>query len=351
MVSLGRSRAVGFFTAAGLVGLASMLARAGERALSSADIVMIYLLAVVISAYQLGRGPSVFGAALSVVAYNFFFISPRHTLAVDDLRDLVTFATLFAVGIVVSTLADRLRREEAAGLRRRADEIRAALLSSVSHDLRTPLATITGAATAILDHGDKLADVDKAELLASIRDEAARMERLVGNLLEMSRLSAGPIALRREMVPVEELVGDALGRIEPQLGARVVATPSHVGELLVEGDPVLLAQLLFNLLENAARHTPDGTSIEIEAGSSAEGVRISVVDSGPGLPAGDTENLFHPFVRGAGARGAGTGLGLAICRGIARAHGGELWAERAHNGGAAFTLLLPRRQLRAGGAS
>ncbi len=327
--------------AAVLTGAATGIAGAARGMTSDADVVMLLLLAVVFAAYALGRAPGLLSAALGVAAYNFFFVAPLYTFAVADPRNLFTFAMLFVVGWTVSALAERLRREEAAALSRRTDELRSALLSSVSHDLRTPLATITGAASTLLDPLVLLGPEARAELLGFIREEAQRLEGLVSNLLEMSRLAAGPVALKKEWVPVEELVGTALRRMDGALNGRPVTTALPATLLLVEGDPVLLGQVLVNLLENVARHTPAGTAVRIEAGKSAEGVRISVIDAGPGLPPNDPATLFEPFERGADPRGPGTGLGLAICRGIARAHGGDMHAETLATGGAAFSLVLP----------
>lgn len=326
--------------AALLTGAATAGASVAREDVSDADVVMLLLLAVVIAAYALGRAGGLASAALAVASFNFFFVQPLYTFEVADPHNLLTFAMLFAVGWTVSALAERLRSQEAAALRRRTDDLRAALLSSVSHDLRTPLATITGAASTLLEPGIPLTQEQRDELLGFIRDEGVRLDALVTNLLEMSRLASGPIPLKKAWVPVEELVGTALRRMSRSLAGRPVVTAIPGPLLLVEGDPVLLGQVLANLLENVGRHTPPETTVRIEAGTSPEGVRISVIDDGPGLPPEGTA-IFEPFERGATARGGGTGLGLAICRGIARAHGGDVIAEAGAAGGATFTLLLP----------
>ncbi len=302
--------------------------------MSHADVVMLYLLAVAWAAYRLGRVPSLVAAGASVLAFNFFFVEPRYTFAVADPRNLLTFAMLFAVGWGLSTLTDRLRIQELELARRRADEIRNALLASVSHDLRTPLAGITGSASALLDAEAPVAAEDRDGLVRSIRDEAVRLERLVGNLLELARLRSGPPVLRLEWVPVDELIGPALARTSAALAGRRVEVILPPGVLLVHVDAVLFGQALYNLLDNVGRHTPSGTAVRIEAGQSVHGARISVIDTGPGLPRG------APFLRFRGVE-ADAGLGLAIVEGVAKAHGGQLHVENLPSGGAAMSILLP----------
>ena len=226
-----------------------------------------------------------------------------------------------------------------ASLRAEAEQVRSALLSAVSHDLRTPLATITGAATAIRDGA--LDDRTRRELVEAICDEAERLERLVRNLLDMTRLESGAVRLRREWVPVEEVIGGALTRLERQLAGRRVISTCPAGLPLVSVDPVLLEQLFVNLVENAAKHTPPGSPVEITAAGDERGVVVEVADRGPGIPAGMEEAVFERFRRGAGVSAPGAGLGLAISRAIARAHGGTLEARSRSGGGAVFRLSLP----------
>jgi two-component system sensor histidine kinase KdpD len=234
-------------------------------------------------------------------------------------------------------LAEEVR---AADLRAEAEQLRSALLSSVSHDLRTPLATITGAATTLRD-GGTLAEATRRDLVEAICDEAERLERLVRNLLDMTRLESGTVQLHREWVPVEELVGSALTHLERGLSGRPVTVGALDQVPLVAVDPVLLEQLLVNLLENAAKYTPRDSPIEISGGLRGGDVWIEVADRGPGLPAGMEEQIFERFRRGAPGAASGVGLGLAIARAIARAHAGTLVARNRSGGGAVFTLTLP----------
>jgi len=213
-------------------------------------------------------------------------------------------------------------------------------LSSVSHDLRTPIGAVLGAATTLLDSGETIAREQRTELTVTIRDEAARLGRLVGNLLDMSRVESAGLEVKKEWVPLEEVVGAALTRLGARLDGREILTevPSDV---LAALDPVLFEQLLYNLLENALKHTPGGTPITVRAKSDSERVSIFVEDRGPGLAPGTEVRIFEKLVRAGGA-GGGVGLGLAICRAIALAHGGTIDARARPGGGASFRVTLPR---------
>jgi two-component system sensor histidine kinase KdpD len=324
-----------------IVGTMTGLAAAGRGFVALPDVEMLYVLGIIVAALWLGRRPALLTSALSVATYDFFFVLPFHTFRVHDARFLLTFVMMFAIGLVVSGLVERLRRQEQASAAR---ESRAALLSSVSHDLRTPLAAITGAATTLRDDR-ALDETTRRELLDDVCEEAERLERLVGNLLDMTRLERrGMMVIRPEWVPCEELVGSALVRMERRLLGREVRTRVAPDLPLVPCDPVLLQQLLINLLDNAAKHTPAGSEIEMAATGAAGAVILEVSDRGPGLPRRRGEELFEPFTRGARAGAPGSGLGLAICRGIAHAHGGALVAADRAGGGATFRLTIPLRE-------
>jgi two-component system, OmpR family, sensor histidine kinase KdpD len=466
------------------VTVATSLGVVADVRLSLPDQAMVYLAAIMLAALG-GRGPGVMAAALSVGAYNFFFVPPRFTLAVSDLDHVITFAVMFTVGTATGTLVARLRHaatvsrererrtsallaftshasaartiadvaaavvtqledvlhapavvlvprtdtslEAVAGLqplaeqemgvaiaayragrpagrgtetlpaarllavplwdgessvgvvgvqldraRRRIDldarmlleaiarqagvaiarlrlaheaeesslrakteEVRSALLSTVSHDLRTPLAIISGMATTLRDSLTSLNN-EQSEALDTIVDEAERLGSILYNLLAITRVESGA-DLRRDWIPVEELIGAALGRCESLLAAHPV-TVAVDGETGARVEPVLFEQLLINLIENAVKHTPAGTPIQIHGRPDGNDIVIEVSDRGPGLPPGPPERLFEKFVRGPGLRTAGAGLGLAVCRGIALAHGGRIEAEQREGGGATFRV-------------
>ncbi len=464
--------------------------------LSQPDFVMMFLLTIMVAAYRYGRGPSLAAAALSVAAYDFFFVPPYYTFSVEHARHLLTFLMMFAVGLVISGLTARLRRQEhgalrrerrtaalfslsrelasvqdearaaqvtaehaaavfggaavvllpdaagapavrgrsgpglelseqecavarwavehgrpagqgtdtlpgarvtcipivagagavgalavaapsrellaveqrgfleafvrqaalaiervrfleearAAALRIRTEETRSALLGAVSHDLRTPLGAIIGAGSTLRDERAPLSALQRRELCDTICAEAERMERLVANILDMVRLESGGIAPKREWVPLEEIVGSALSRLEAKLGAREVRVDLPADLPLLSVDPVLFGQIFVNLFENVIKHAGAEAPLEIAARALPGTVEIEVADRGPGLPAGAAEQVFEKFYRGPRVHSGGVGLGLAICRGIVHAHGGTIAAANRDGGGAIFRITMPRQE-------
>lgn len=222
------------------------------------------------------------------------------------------------------------------------EKLRNILLSSVSHDLRTPLATITGAASTLLLEGAKITQEFRTELVRTIHEEGARLARMVTNLLDVSSLESGSVKLNKELYFIEDLIGSALMRVEGKLSQHKVAMNVEGGLPLLRMDGLLIEQVLVNLLENVAEYTPQGTQVTISAHIIKPDVHISVADTGPGIPAGDEERIFDKFyaAHSRGEHKAG-GLGLAICRGIIHAHGGRIWAGNAPEGGAVLTFTLP----------
>ena len=320
----------------------------GRGQLALPDIVTLYLLTIMVAASLFGRGPALLASTLSVLAYDFFFIPPFFTFVVDDQRHLLTFAMMFVVGLLFSSLTQRVRRNEQraneALLRARTEEMRSALLSAVSHDLRTPLAAITGAASTLRERAHEATDAEKTDLLDTIREEADRLERLVRNLLDMTRLESGALRVRREWVPLEEIIGVALTRLEAQIADRPVHTELPVDLPLLSIDAILVEQLFVNLLENAAKYTPPGSAVDVIARVSGGSIVVEVADRGPGLPPGSEKRVFEKFYRGQQVERPGAGLGLAICLGIAQAHGGSIVGENRPGGGAIFRVTLPQTE-------
>ncbi len=222
------------------------------------------------------------------------------------------------------------------------EQLRNALLSSVSHDLRTPLAAITGSATSLLDPDHPIPEDRRREMLQTIAEEAERLSQNVNNLLEMTRLQAGTLSVRKEPQPIEESIGSACQRLERQLKGREVHITIPPDLPLVSVDGALLEKVFFNLLDNAAKYTPEASPVEITARRESDAVLVEVRDHGPGLGEGEEERIFDKFYRGA-TRGTapGTGLGLPICQGIVKAHGGRIWAENRPAGGASFRFTIP----------
>ena len=268
---------------------------------------------------------------------------PGYTLNPEQLHLLQTFANQTSLAVERSRMAEEAQQAQ---VDVEAERLRNALLSSVSHDLRTPLTAISGAASTLLE-SESLDSATRHELVQSIYDEADRLNRLVRNLLDMTRLEAGTVQVHKEWQLIEEVIGVALARLEKQLADRPVHTDLPPDLPPAPFDAALIEQVLINLLENALKYTPPGSAIDISAHVVGPELVIAVGDHGHGLPPGDLERVFEKFYRGkryrAEASGSerGTGLGLTICRGIIQAHGGRIWAENQPEGGAIFRFSLP----------
>jgi two-component system sensor histidine kinase KdpD len=252
---------------------------------------------------------------------------------------LEVYGNHIALAVERARLADDAQRAQVDIQRER---LRNALLSSVSHDLRTPLAVVKGAVTALIDGKDDLSPERRQEYLETISDEANRLNRLVRNLLNMTSLEAGAIRARKEWQLLEEVVGVALNRLEDPLAGRPVRVEIEPDANLAPFDATLLEQVFLNLIENALRYTPAGSPLEIRARNVEGGVEVAIMDRGPGVPPGHEDQIFDKFRRAGAAAEGGMGLGLAICRGILAVHGGKIWCEGRPGGGASFCFFLPR---------
>lgn len=462
--------------------------------LRETDMLMVYLLGILVVATRVGRWPSLYAAALSAIAYDFFFAVPRFTFTLMGLKHLGTGAVMVAVGAIIGNMTERIRRQArlarireqrtlalfrlTSELTRNADsasmveaavhnvetqfqckaaiflpdaqgriklkpgqipegftveevgvaqwchdhqepagfgtdtlpgakalylplrgtqdaigviglrpdgaphwtepdqnhlleafanqaalalervilaersarvqldvereQLRNTLLAAVSHDLRTPLGAITGAATTLLGDQGRLTEAARTELLETIQEDASQLQRLVSNLLEVTRLESGVLEVRKDWVPVEELVGSALDRLRSLLADRAVKVELPSNLPLVPVDPVLLEQVLINVLENAVKYSPADKPIEIKGWATDKAVTLAVADSGPGIPEGEEERIFEKLVRlSNGKSRTGAGLGLAICKGILEAHGGWITVGNRPSGGAQFLMGLP----------
>ena len=258
--------------------------------------------------------------------------------APEPFRLLETLVNQTALALERARLAEEAQQARVGA---ETERLRNSLLTSVSHDLRTPLAAITGAATTMLEGGGRLDAGTRQELLEAIRDEAERLNRLVQNLLEMTRLESGALTLRRDWHPVEEVVGAALGRAAKRLASRRVTVTIPPDLPLVAIDDVLIEQVLVNLLDNAVKYAAPEGAIRLMATATAHAVTVEVANHGPTLPPGEEERVFEKFHRVVADGRQGAGLGLAICRGIVEAHGGRIWAQNLPEGGVAFLFTLP----------
>jgi two-component system sensor histidine kinase KdpD len=265
----------------------------------------------------------------------------RGPLDTQSLPLLEHFASLTAVAMERSTLEEehllvRIESER--------ERMRNTLLSSVSHDLRTPLGVITGAASTLVSQREVLSPEHRRELEHTIESESRRLTRLIGNVLEITRLGSGPITLNRNYLSMEELIGSALSRLGPEAVSHPVSV--DIPELpLVFADELLLSQALSNLLENAVRHTPLETPIAIRAEVKEKDhqpwIHVAVEDSGPGIPAGSEKTIFEKTGETRDSHAKGLGIGLSLVKTILSLHGGSVWAENRSPRGAAFHFSLP----------
>src|SRR5262245_33834891 len=366
------------FAVSGVAAVTVALAPFHER-LSSTTVALALLLIVLFAATGWGSRPASVAALLGVVCFNFFFLPPLHTFHIDNPQNWVALAAFLITAIVAGELSSRAKRraEEAEEGRReierlynefraaaerarqaeifeQSERLKSALLDAVTHDLRTPLTSIKAAVTTLLDEGGageqvKLDDETRREFFEVINEEADRLNHFVENMVELARIEAGAVSLRRRWISVEEIVAMARARAES-------LTRGHRFEVEIEDeapvarlDASLIAEVLYSLIDNAAKYSPSGSLIKISA-RRAEGemVLIAVEDEGRGIPAHLRERVFDKFFRatseGAASLGRprGLGMGLAIARGIVEAHGGRIWVESGARGaGARIAFTVP----------
>ncbi|HLQ44558.1 MAG TPA: ATP-binding protein, partial [Planctomycetaceae bacterium] len=265
---------------------------------------------------------------------------PQRLLDPDQRRLLETCASLIALAIERDLSLLEVQESQ---LSVQTEQMRSSLLSSVSHDLRTPLAGIAGAASLLAEQREHLPTEKQHELAVSIVDEADRLNRLVGNLLDLTRLQAGAIPLQRELQPIDDVIGVVLRRLERQLRDHPVQTNVPIDLPPVPIDEILIQQVLINLLDNAAKFAPAGSPIELSVKSVESALVVEVADHGPGIPLGQEERLFEKFVQADQHNRSGSGLGLAICKGVVELHGGRIEAVNRSDAesGAVFRFTLP----------
>jgi two-component system sensor histidine kinase KdpD len=486
--------------ALGLVVGATGLSAIFAPFISPANLILFYLLAVVIAAVYLGRGPAMLASAVGVLAFDFTFVPPQFTFVVSDTEYLLTFAGLFIVGMVISQLAARVREQADAARAREAEtailysltrdlavapdldsimeaivrnvnetfgrkvaillpngegqgqlraeatssdfslddselavavwayehkqpagrgtdtlpaaqvrylplvtargvigvmgigpgsggvylspaqrrlldafaslaavaieraqladaaqtnqlleateKLQTALLNSISHDLRTPLVSITGALTSLQEDGSALDETTRMSLVDNARQEAERLNRLVGNLLDMTRVESGALIIRREPAEIQDVIGAALEQLNGRLGEHPIQIDTPADLPLVPLDFGLMVQLLVNLVGNAVKYSPPDSPIEIRAVANKQALEVQVADRGVGVPPEDLDRIFDKFYRVQHPENvSGSGMGLSICKGIIEAHGGQIFAENRPGGGTLLRFTLPRLTL------
>jgi two-component system, OmpR family, sensor histidine kinase KdpD len=334
-----RNKIYPYLVSAGLVFTMTLLGEFLKRRLEPTNIVMFYLLAVVITAIRWGQGPAIVTSVLSVLAFDFFLVPPYLTLNVHDFEYFFTFAAFLAVGLVVSTLTSKVRAQI---IQRQTEKLHSALLNSISHDLKTPLVSITGSLSALLDSRSNLGAVQKNELLETARGESDRLNRIVNNLLDMTRSESGVLRISKKPCDLRDFLGACLEQLKGKIGSRNIRIdiPRDFPEVSVDFPYMLKAFL--NVMDNALKYSPDASPIEIEVFRTGPKARISVRDHGYGIPKEDLRRIFDKFYRVQRAENVlGTGLGLSISKNIIEAHGGQISAESILGKGSVFIIELP----------
>jgi K+-sensing histidine kinase KdpD len=309
------------------------------------NVLLIYLLLSFASALVLGPGPAAFGVVVAFLAFDFFYIPPFHTFTAAKPTHVLALFIYLGIAIVTGQLVARVRnRTEAAAVLAQSDQLKSALLAAVSHDLRTPLATIKASTTSLLDGSVEWDDQARAEFLSAINEETDRLTVMVSNLLDLTRIEAGAVQPDKEWYDIAELIEDVAGRM-----AARAAESGH--QLITDVQPELplarfgyveIAQVLTNLTENAMKYTPPGTCITLAARLGTGALELAVHDTGPGIPQAELDRVFDTFYRlDPRSRVTGSGLGLAICKGLVEAHNGNIWAERGPTGGTVVRFTIP----------
>jgi two-component system sensor histidine kinase KdpD len=265
----------------------------------------------------------------------------RRVFLPEQQKLLETFIGQIAQAIMRVRLTEQARTAQ---VEMAAEHLRNSLLSSISHDLRTPLTSIVSSASTLVKEDQALQPEDKLEHCRAIYDEGLRMSSLVNNILDMARLDAGAMQLNKQDTALEDIIDTVLTRLQKRLAGRQVIVKLPPGMPMLYADALLIEQVLSNLLENVLRYTPERSPIEISAKTTETTEDISVADQGPGIPVGLEDKLFEKFYRvHPGVAQGGVGLGLSICKAIVTAHGGSIYAQNKPEGGAVFSITLPQR--------
>ncbi|WP_323844546.1 sensor histidine kinase [Microbulbifer magnicolonia] len=322
------------------------------------NLVLLFVLAVVITGLKYGSRPAIVAAVLSFLGFNFFLTEPKYTFEVSQRDELATLVILFAIALICGPAASRIRSQilllqervaltrdlQSARLQSEMEQLRSALLSSVSHDLRSPLAAMMGAAESLKVLDKQLTPVDRDDLLDTILQESRRLDSYIQNLLDMTRLGHGTLKIERDWVSIADIIGSAVARLRRYF-------PGVKTEFLAKSPPPLLyahaaliEQALFNILENAARYSPADECIRISVARQGDTCVIEIEDRGPGIPEALREQVFDMFyaVAEGDKKAQSTGMGLAICRGMIGAHGGTVRALAGTQGrGTRIVVKLP----------
>lgn len=343
-----QSRDAPYFYALAVIGICTLICRMMHSYLADSNLIMVYLMGVTIVALRGRTWPSMLASVMSVLMYDFFFVPDFFTFSVTDIQYVMTLVIMLLVGQIISHLIINVRRSieatHAARQEIEKERFRNTMLTSVSHDLRTPLTAIMGSASSILQSGSRLSANDQQELIQNIYDQSERLNRLVSNILKIIKLESGTIRLSRQPCSLEELLTDVLAKLSRQLLGKPVNVKFDGHAQDVALDHLLIEQVFVNLIENAIKFTPVVAPIDITVEYKKDHVLATVADHGPGIREEDAERIFDKFYRPNRADDSGLGLGLAICKGIIEEHQGKIWAEPREKCGAVFKFIIPYHQ-------
>jgi two-component system, OmpR family, sensor histidine kinase KdpD len=308
-----------------------------------------FLLVVVLIAAVWGRGAAVVAALASAPVFNYLIVPPPYSFSTPTPDEGFFVISLIAAALIVGGWKERtLRVEHQMRQLATSEKLQKVLLDTISHDFKTPLTSIVGCLNSLLFEGRRLNELDRKELIETAYQQATRLNRLVTDVLEMTRLEAGTVRLRREPASIGEVIRQALSHARETMSERrpSIDIPRDLPPVAI--DAVLMSHALANVLENAAKYSAPDSPIEVQAQAANGHVIIAVCDRGIGVPAEDLGRIFEKFYRrdevngfSWAACGSGTGLGLAIAKGIVEAHGGRIWAEQRAQGGVIVRLHLP----------
>ena len=341
-------RAAGILIAATLVGLLFSGLKIPE-----ANIIAVYILGVlIISIITSSWMYSFLASVISVLAFNFLFTVPRFTLRAYDPSYPVTFGIMFLVALITGSLASRMKeyaRESAqAAMQIEKEQLRADLLRSISHDLRTPLTSISGNASNLLSNENEFSQETRMQIYGDIYDDSMWLIKLVENLLSVTRIEDGRMDLRMSAELMDEVIAEAMRHTDRNRDGRKIEVSSDEEFILGKMDARLIVQVVINLVDNAVKYTPEGAQIRIHTGKKDGMVVVSVSDTGPGIPDEQKSKVFDMFYTGTNRAADGRrslGLGLGLCRSIIRAQGGEIWVSDNKPQGAVFTFTLPAEEV------
>jgi K+-sensing histidine kinase KdpD len=376
-------RWAGYFGAVVGTGVVTALLAPFHEQINSTTVALAFLLVVLFVALFWGSRPALLASVLGMFCLNFFFLPPLYTLSIAHSQNWVALTVFFTTALAVGQLSARAKRraEEAEGARReierlyqelqsafegasqaealrQSEKLKSALLDAVTHDLRTPLTSIKASITTLLDEvrgrsqEEQFVTLDsesRLEMMEVIDEESDRLNRFIGGLIDLARIEAGELRLRRRWGTVDEIISTALARAEPFTRGRKVDVDIETELPVVSVDERAVSEVVYTLVDNAAKYSPDGTNIHISAQRSDDGmIMIAVEDKGDGIAVDLRERVFDKFFRAtrdgdiSTHQPSGTGMGLAIARGIVEAHEGKIWIESGTDGkGTRVVFTLP----------